>query len=649
MSCENMLNRNIIYGAPQKQFFREVLVNKFADNVQENFLKLCNRRAGGPEYNSWVDTGKVIKNLIELSSLENLFVSFEYQVPYTQKRIDCLLFGKSRQQKGVIIHIEMKQWQNVDALTCDGNFIETSIGGGTRKVVHPSQQVQGYHNYLIGFVEIFEENAVDLFGYAYCPNYEKHEGEGLFDPKYKEVVTKFPIYTKNDIEKLANRLKELLNQEDGFDIFNKFMDSPIKPSRKLLDNASNIIKQESDFNLLDDQIYARNVIVDKINKAEKNKETSVVIVKGGPGTGKTVIALHILAEFAGHQNKKYNIFFASRSKPLIEAIKHKMEKGQKIGEINAKILFTSLDPFIPTRVKENELDILIVDEAHRIGEKSANRFTKKEHRTDMPQTEQLIRCAKTSIFFIDDKQVIRGAEVGNTELIKKSAERLRRNIEQAELVSQFRCNGSDNYLDWLESILGYTNEKKILKKEDNFDFRIISTPNKLYEIIKEKNSQKGMSARIVAGYCWSWSTKLEPNGELAKDVKIGTFEMPWETHTDIRPPDGYVKWYEWAYKPEGIKQVGCIYTAQGFEFDYIGVIIGSDLKYDKQKDCLMASRDGNKDPYLKRKNSKEKFDEYIKNIYRVLMSRGMKGCYVYFVDKDTENFFKSRMKIGDFS
>src|SRR3989344_2606059 len=334
----------------------------------------------------------------------------------------------------------MKQWKKVEALECEGNFIETYTGRDKRKVAHPSQQVQGYHNYLIGFVEIFEENETCLFGYAYCPNYDKKEGEGLFDAKYSEVVNKFPIYTKKDIEKLADRLKELLCQEDGFDIFNKFMNSPIRPSRKLLDSASKVIKQESDFNLIDDQIYARNVIIDKIKRGETKNEKNVVIVKGGPGTGKTVIALHILAEFSGHKDKKYKIFFSSRSKPLIEAIKYKMERGQKAGEVNAKILFTSLHPYSPTRISECDLDILIVDEAHRIGEKSDHRFTKKEYRTNMPQVEQLIRCAKTSIFFIDDKQVIRGAEVGNTQLIKRTAESLGRNTEEWELTSQFRCN-----------------------------------------------------------------------------------------------------------------------------------------------------------------------------------------------------------------
>ena len=638
-----MLNRLLIYDAPQKDFVRDVLLNKFADTLQENFLKSYGRKAGDSEFNSWVDTGKVIKNLIELGNLENVYVSFEYQVPYTQKRIDCLLFGKNKHGKGIVIHIEMKQWTDVEALECEGNFVETYTGHDKRKVAHPSQQVQGYNNYLLGFVEIFEENEVNLFGCAYCPNYNKKEGQGLFDIKYRQVLDKYPIYTKNDIEKLADRLKELLGQEDGFDIFNKFMESPIRPSRKLLDNASTVIKRESDFNLLDDQIYARNVIVDKIKKSETNNEKSVVIVKGGPGTGKTVIALHILAEFAGHKDKKYKIFFSSRSKPLIEAIKHKMERGQKVGDVNAKILFTGLEPYAPTIVSENELDILIIDEAHRIGEKSGNRFTKKEHRTDMSQVEQLIRCAKTSIFFIDDKQTIRGAEVGNTKIIKKTGELLKRNIEEVELTSQFRCNGSDNYLDWLEHVLGYTAEKKILKKEDNFDFQIIDSPNVLYEIIKEKNSLNRTSARLVAGYCWHWSNKLNSKGELVNDVKIGDFELPWETHGDITPPEGYVKWYEWAYKPEGIKQIGCIYTAQGFEFDYIGVIVGSDLKYDKENDCLVANINGTKDPTLKR--SKEKFDEYVKNIYRVLMSRGMKGCYVYFVDKEVETFFKSRIKL----
>lgn len=630
-----MINREIIYDAPQENFFEDVRMNKLADIMKNNFEENSGRKVSESEFNSWVVTGDKIKNLIESSDLSDVYVSFEYQVPYTQQRIDCLLFGKNTENKGFVVHIELKQWQRVEALDIEGNFVETYTGGSTKKVAHPSQQVEGYHQYLFGFVEVFEEKQLDLVGCSYCPNYRKNIGEGLFDPMYTPILEKYPIYTHEDVKLLSLRLKELLHNGKGFEIFNRFMQSPIKPSKKLLESASKIISNESTFSLLNDQLYAKNVILDKIKKAEKNDEKNVIIVKGGPGTGKTVIALHILAEMA---SKKKSIFFSSKSKPLIEAIKHKVDRK------DAKLLFASLNPFVPSRTKENQLDILIVDEAHRIGKTSNSQFTKPSDRTDMPQIEQLIRCSKTSIFFIDDKQVIRFLEVGNTDLIKEAAKKYNCHIREVELISQFRCAGSDNYLEWLESVLGHSKEKILFNaKKDNFDFQIIESPEKLYSIIKEKNEEKGKTARLTAGFCWNWSQKLDENGELVKDVQVGSFAMPWETHDKITPPKGYVKWYEWAYKPEGIKQVGCIYTAQGFEFDYIGVIVGEDLKYDKSTDSLIGNPNGTKDPILRR--SKERFDEYVKNIYRVLMSRGMKGCYVYFVDKEVEKYFKNRIKL----
>ena len=628
-----MINRHIIYDAPQEKFFMDVRSNKLVDIMKTNFKETSGMHIGESEYHSWGMTGDKIKNLIESSNLSNVYVSFEYQVPYTSKRIDCLLFGKNTNDRGIVVHIELKQWEKVEALDIEGNFVETYIGGSTKTVPHPSQQVEGYHDYMFGFIEVFEENSLDLIGCSYCPNYRKNIGEGLFNPIYTKILERYPVYTHEDVELLSRRLRELLANGDGFEIFNKFMQSPVKPSKKLLESAAKIVSNSSDFSLLNDQIFAKNAILDKIRKAEKNDEKNVVIVKGGPGTGKTVIALNILAEMA---SKQKSVFFSSKSKPLIEAIRHKVDRS------NAKLLFTSLTPFIPARIKENQIDILIIDEAHRIGKTSNNQYTKPSDRTDMPQIEQLIRCAKTSIFFIDDKQVIRFLEVGNTELIKNAAKKYGCVVKEVELVSQFRCGGSENYLDWLESVLGHSDRKIMFNsKKENFDFRIIESPEKLYELIKQKDGEAGISARLTAGFCWDWSKTLDFNGELVRDVRIGDFAMSWETHDKIKPPTGYVRWYEWAYKPEGIKQIGCIYTAQGFEFDYIGVIVGPDLKYDKEHNCLVGDPKGTRDPVLQR--STERFDEYVKNIYRVLMSRGLKGCYVYFVDKDTEKYFISRM------
>lgn len=260
----------------------------------------------------------------------------------------------------------------------------------------------------------------------------------------------------------------------------------------------------------------------------------------------------------------------------------------------------------------------------------------------MPQVEQLIRCTKTSVFFIDDKQNVRSLEIGNSQLIRDAAKKYNRNLHEITLETQFRCMGSNNYLEWIESVLGYSEEKKTLLNNDIFDFQIFDSPQAVYDAILKVEKQKPNSARLVAGFCWPWSKTLDENGGLVKDIKIGDFAMPWETHGNITPPKGYVRWYEWAYKPEGIKQVGCIYTAQGFEFDYIGVIVGDDLTYDPTSNSLKADISATADPTLRR--GRESFETHVKNIYRALMTRGMKGCYVYFTNKQTEMFFRKRME-----
>lgn len=631
------INKKVVYSATQKEFFNDVLLNKVASKMRENQNSFSNQKVSNSEYRSWENSPKAIKLLMELSEIKDAFVTFEYQVPYSQRRIDCMLYGKNKESKGTVVHIELKQWDKVVASNIEGNFVETYTGVPNNIVAHPSLQVRGYHNYLTGFVQVFEENVLGLYGCAYCHNYEKIGEVGLYDPLYKKILDEYPVYAKNQVSELSQKLKTLLSNGDGFSIFNKFMQSPVRPSRKLLESASKIVKNSSDFTLLNDQIVARNTILSKIRSARSKGEKSVILIKGGPGTGKTVIALHILAEIASARNRR-NIFFSTKSKPLLEGIKNRLERGSQ-----AKLLFTNLNQFIPSKASANSVDVLIVDEAHRIAKTPNHQYTKTIDRTDLPQIETLIRASKVSIFFIDNKQAIRSAEIGSTSLIREYANKYNCTIEEVELISQFRCNGSDNYLDWIESVLGYTEQRKILTSADNFDFQIISSPQKLYNILLEKEKQPNITARLVAGFCWQWSKKLDEKGNLVKDVKIGDFEMPWETHSNItRVPKGYVKWYEWAYKPEGIKQVGCIYTAQGFEFDYIGVIIGNDIKYDSVNDCLIGNVAGTQDPTLKR--SKANFDEYVRNIYRVLMTRGMKGCYVYFINKEVEDYFRKRIQ-----
>ena len=624
----------LIYQAPSERFIDDVRENTISDIMSENYKARLGREPGTPEFVSWQNSLSRVRDLLELGSIHDTFVALEYEVPYNQSRLDCLLFGKGKNDISNVVLIELKQWSSVKSLAEEGNFVETYTGGRERVVPHPSQQVKGYHNYMQGFVVEFEkEPTLSLYSCAYCHNYSRTDGKGLHNPVYKELIAEFPLFTKEDTKVLGNKMRELLENGSGFEIFNRFMQSRLHPSKKLLENVHKIIKNDVVFSLLNEQLVAKNLIWARYRMADKKKEKSVILVHGGPGTGKSVIALNILAEAA---MRKKNVLYGCKSKPFIEGLR-------KMVGPDVRIIFSNLYRFVPNKTKENEYDILLIDEAHRIEKSSNHQYTKPQDRSDMPQIEQLVRCSKTTVFFIDDRQNVRSSEVGSSQLIKDAAAKYGASIHEVTLETQYRCMGSNDYLLWIESVLGYSEEERIFRKDDQFDFRIFSSPQEIMDILNEKEKEKPNSARMTAGFCWPWSSKTDVNGELVKDVKIGDFAMPWETHDKITSiPKGYVRWYEWAYKPEGIKQVGCIYTAQGFEFDYVGVIIGNDLSVDKSTGKIVADISATKDPMLRR--SPENFEKHVKNIYRTLLTRGMKGCYVYFTDKETEKYFRGRME-----
>lgn len=623
----------LIYKGSSEQFIQDVRFNRIADIMEKNYFDYTGYRVGDGEYRSWQNSLNHVKNLLEIAELHDNMIELEYQIPYNSNRIDCLIFGEDESGQSNAVLIELKQWDHVTATEIDGNYVETYVGKGNRLVAHPSQQVQGYHHYLLNFVEEFEKlPPFSLTSFSYCHNYSRQADEsGLFAGQYAEVLQKFPVYCKEDVEVLANRLKSLLMHGHGTEIFNRFMQSRIRPGKKLLEHAHKVITNEPVFSLINEQVVARNVIVTKLNQAHKKKEKSVIIVEGGPGTGKSVIALNILAEAAGRGK---TVSYACKSKSFTEGLKKMVGK-------QAGMLFNNLYRFVPSRVGENEYDLILVDEAHRIQNSSNFQYTKKEDRTDMPQVEQLIRAAKTSVFFVDNYQNVRNQEIGSTYLIRKAAERLGAKAHAVKLESQFRCMGSNDYLEWIESILGLTDEVRYLEKSEIFDFQIVDSPTELYESVRRHEDAKANSARLVAGYCWEWSDP-NPDGTLVKDVKIGEFEMPWEAKEGKKVQKGIPFWYQWAYHPGGINQVGCIYTAQGFEFEYIGVIIGPDLRYDPSTDSLTGDISQTKDPTLKR--DKENFDQFAKNIYRVLLTRGLKGCYVYFVNEEVKEYFISRIR-----
>lgn len=622
-----------LYAGTSNEFVQDALENRLDAKIKAAYESYFYKIANPREVASWTYSLQFVKNLIELASLNDNMIMVEYVPPFSNMRIDCVLFGKGEDQVDNAVLIELKQWTQVTESDVENN-VTTFVGGGMRAEAHPSYQVAGYHNYLKDYLRVFEGNsAIQLNSVAYCHNYSR-SADVLFGPQFDQIRAQFPLFAKEDVKPLADYLKSKLGQGHGWDIFNRFSNSEVGPSKKLLAYAKQMIAGQEVFHLVEDQITAYNTIVDRAKKCSKLGAKSVILVKGGPGTGKSLIALNAMAELATKGPKGLTIFHATGSAAFTSTLRRIL--GQRTGTLFK--YFNGFGDF-----KENAVDVLICDEAHRIRKTSNDRFTRRTQRTSRPQLEELIDAAKLSIFFIDDYQVVRPFEIGSTSLIKETATKFGAEIHEFELRTQFRCNGSDGYLNWLDNTLGVRDTVNVmLASKEKMDFRIFEDPKTLYEEIKKKNEEKPNSARMVAGFCWPWSNP-NPDGTLNEDVVIGDFRMTWEAKNYIgRLKPGIPRAKFWAYDPNGVSQMGSIYTIQGFEFDYVGVVFGKDLVYDPVQRSWIGHPENSADSLAKR--DRQNFLRYVRNAYRVLMTRGMLGCYVHFMDKDAELYFKSRIQ-----
>jgi DUF2075 family protein len=613
-----------LYEGTISDFNNAVLQNEIADQISQKFESYYKRRVAPSEYRSWEQSLNFLKNSFDVTGLQNNRLVIEYELPYSTRRIDVLVFGQGENDLENVVLLELKQWSNdsVKDCTTDGNII-VEYGRGFKEQPHPSLQVQGYHYDLKDFIGVFVDSPeVVLSSCVYCHNYARlGSNPVIFFPKFSKEINEFPVFAKEDVQSLGLYLKRLLARGDGTEVFGRFVTSPIRPSKRLLEHTREMISNQQMFNLIDDQIAAYNSIMHKARKLAQTTEKSIVIVKGGPGTGKSVIALEVMGEL---MRQKKVVFHATGSSAFTNTLR-------KLVGIRAKNLFKFFNSF--AQAKPDSIDVLVCDEAHRIRNNSNNRYTRREDRSNEPQIDELLRIAKLNIFFIDENQIVRPEEIGNIDLIKQAAKRFGvsdDNIAEFELKTQFRCSGSDAYLQWLDRVLGIS-ESDINAFDARMKFQIFESPAEMMSEIRQRNIEKRNSARIVAGFCWPWS---EPNrdGSLVPDVRIGDFEMPWEKKSTF---------WKWATDDSGMEQVGTVYTAQGFEFDYIGVIFGRDLTFDAQSNEWKSVPQHSHDTQVKRKNPD--LTRHLKNVYRVLMSRAHRGVYVHFMDKSTEMHFREAL------
>jgi len=541
-----------------------------------------------------------------------------------------MICGKDDGKHGNAVIIELKQWDKCEEAEGD-NEVLTWLAGAKREVLHPSVQVGQYKMYLEDTHTAFYAGSspVILNACTYLHNYNYCDADVLLSSKFYETINKYPLFSADDVDTLRDYLVNKLSYGEGVDVLRRVEASKYRPSKKLMDHVGNIIKGKPEYILLDEQLVVYDAVFTCARKGFHDKQNIVIIISGGPGTGKSVIAINLMSDLL---LQGYNAHYVTGSRAFTKTLR------RIIGPRGA-VQFKYFNSY--SYAERNVVDILIADESHRIRNTSEGRFTPKKERTNKPQIEELLNASKVTVFFIDDKQVVRPNEIGSIEYIRKNAEMNNCKIFTYKLEAQFRCNGSDAFVNWINNTLGIERTANVLwSHQEEFDFKIFPSPIELEYAIREKYNQR-FTARVTAGFCWKWSMPND-DGTLKDDVVIGGYRRPWDAKPEAKKlAPGIPRAELWAYDPNGINQIGCVYTAQGFEFDYVGVIFGQDLVYDFDKQRWIGNVSKSADNVVKR--SPDKFTDLVKNTYRVLLSRGIKGCYVYFMDKDTERFFKSRI------
>jgi uncharacterized protein len=614
----------IIYNETSSNFLNHIYENKIGYVLKKNILTKMNKVVSGSELKSWENSlPQMAKVLRDADIKEDTHVLLEYKLPSSEKRIDFLVAGQDDQGKKNAVIIELKQWQRAKVSEGDG-IVQTFLGGRERETVHPSYQASSYKRYLQNFNESLysDTSPIQLHSCAYLHNYIMASfGEPLLDKRYSTYLQESPLYFQFGDRELAKNIKRLVSKGNGREIAESIEKGKIRPSKKLVETVGSLLKGNEEFVLLDEQKVAYEKVVSKYNQFKaQTDQKHVIIIKGGPGTGKSVIGLNLMSYML---NTKAYVEYITPNQAFREVLRKKLIGTS--GRVEVRDLFKGSASYV--HAPENYFDVLICDEAHRLKEQG---HMKKKIEGEN-QVTQIIRSSRISVFFVDDLQRISKKDIGSVKEVEKEAARFSADIHTVELESQYRCSGSGNYINWLDIILN--NDEEPIKLEGDFDFKIVSTPQDLVEEVVDKRG-----GRLLAGYAWDWDKKLV-NGRLPDDVVIEehNFALPWNDPKRI----------DWAIHPECSYQIGCIHTVQGLEMDYVGVIIGKDLGYDEETNQIIVRREEFKDkgakPAKPKKGQVDPLIELVRNTYKTLMTRGMKGCYVYCCDKGLERYIRAHL------
>ena len=614
----------IIYENTKGGFIDDIRNGDIADKIKESFYLNNISNNNEAEYRAWSNSLMFMRNVLDDDEISNdCSLAIEYQIPLTSKRVDFLIAGKDEHNNNNIVVIELKQWENCTP-TQIPDIVYAFTGGAERAVCHPSYQAYSYAKIIENFNEDIYKDDISLIPCAYLHNYKEQNRHNIEHEVYKEALKLSPCFLSHDVPKLRKFIKTYIKEKDGINLLMKIENGKLKPAKALQDSLASMLTGNREFYLIDEQKIAYETVKKLVEKSLRSTNTInglnqkyKIIIQGGPGTGKSVVAIQLLCDLI---QKGYSVNYVTKNAaPRHVYFSKLMQNDYKKKYIES--LFRGSGAYINTPI--NFFDCLIADEAHRLNEKSGLFNNLGEN-----QIKEIIHASKVSVFLIDENQKVTTKDIGSVKLIEQFAKEEGSIIykgEELNLVSQFRCNGSNSYLTFLDHLL----EIKITN-DTNFDvdyeIRLFNNPNTMREQLRIKNNINN-KARMLAGYCYEWVTKNNKYSDIYDIELEKNFKAKWNfdnTNT-------------WAIDEESFEQVGCIHTSQGLEFDYVGVIIGQDLRYENSHIKTDYTQRAKSDASLKGIKTTKNYslaDEIIKNTYRTLLSRGQKGCYIYCEDKD---------------
>lgn len=623
----------IVYEDSKRCFVEDIKSNCIADKITAKIRERGINAGHEREYISWQNSLQFMRNIVDDNDIDDeVRIAIEYNIPLTSKRVDFIICGADANNNDNVVVVELKQWQKAEVVADDMHYcVKTFVGGNNRIVCHPSYQAYSYACFIRNYSQTVLDDGINLIPCAYLHNYDPDFKQTLSNSIYKEWVSEAPFFIRNETEQFSAFVKKYVTRRSSNgDLLYEIDHGRLKPTKALQDSLTSMVKGNKEFMLLDEQAVCYDMCLKTMAKCKEDGKKRTIVIQGGPGTGKSVLAVNLLMEFI---NKSLNTCYATKNSAPREAFLSLLTHSDAKKQVNIKQLFRS--PFGLSNVPDNTYDCLIVDEAHRLVKKMYGDWNGEN------QVKECISASLLSIFLLDEDQAVTVNDIGSIAEISKWCRELNSTLKmpaEAKLVSQFRCNGSDAYIQFIDDILQRTEESVTVDLDElNFDFRIFDSAIELREALREKNAINNKS-RMVAGYCYDWNVK---HGRGDYDIMLPDgFKAKWNLEKDKI----------WAINPNSFEEVGCIHTAQGLEFDYVGVLIGKDLKYDSTSGRIITDKQAiskdDKSSGIRSCKNESIVRKLILNTYKTLLTRGQKGCYVYCEDKSLAEYIKKKARLA---